>query len=66
MLTCIALTDDERTAVDDGQTALDQLLARLPDIPTPSGPVPLQRGIPAAPVLLPVVDVRQGTDSLPT
>lgn len=66
MLTSIALTDDERAAVDDGQTALDQLLARLADIPTPSGPVPHQPGIPATPALLPIVDVRQGTGSLRT
>jgi hypothetical protein len=66
MLTGIALTDDERAAVDDGQTALDQLLARLADIPTPSGPVSPQPGIPATPTLLPIVDVRQGTDNLRT
>ncbi|GGV48294.1 hypothetical protein GCM10010495_77610 [Kitasatospora herbaricolor] len=34
MLAAIPLTDDERAAVD-GQTALDQLLARLTDVPTP-------------------------------
>ena len=60
------LTDDERAAIGDGPTALDQLLARLADIPTPSGPVPCQPGIPATPVLLPIADVRHGTDSLRT
>jgi len=66
MLTSIALTDDERAAVDDGQTAMDQLLARLAGIPTPSGPVSRQPGIPATPTLLPIVDVRQGTDNVRT
>jgi hypothetical protein len=66
MLTSIALTDDERAAVDDGRTALDQLLTRLTDIPTPAGPVPRQLGTPATPTLLPIVDVRQGTDSVRT
>jgi integrase len=40
MLVSIPLTDDERAAVDDGQTALDQLLERLADIATPAGPTP--------------------------
>src|SRR5712691_4405151 len=42
MLTSIALTDDERAAVVDGQAALDQLLARLTDIPP--RPVPSRVG----------------------
>lgn len=37
MLTAIPLTDDERAAVDDGQDALDKLLDRLADTPTPDG-----------------------------
>ena len=64
MLTSIALTDDERAAVDDGQAALDQLLARLTDTPTPSSPVPRRPGIPATTAFLPIADVRHGTDSL--
>jgi hypothetical protein len=40
MLASIPLTDDERAAVDDGQNALDSLLDRLTDVPTPSGPTP--------------------------
>jgi hypothetical protein len=40
MLACIPLTDDERAAVEDGQAALQALLARLADIPAPSGPAP--------------------------
>ncbi|WP_236669624.1 hypothetical protein [Streptomyces antimycoticus] len=39
-LASIPLTDDERAAVDDGQAALDQLLERLTDVPTPAGPTP--------------------------
>jgi hypothetical protein len=38
MLAAVPLTDDERAAVDDGQTALDQLLDRLADMPTRPGP----------------------------
>src|SRR6266704_2657102 len=40
MLAAVPLTDDERAAVDDGQTALDSLLSRLADIPTPAGATP--------------------------
>jgi len=36
----LPLTDDERAAVDDGAEAVDRLLARLADIPTPSGALP--------------------------
>ncbi|WPB87859.1 hypothetical protein [Streptomyces malaysiensis] len=60
MLAAIPLTDDERAAVDDGQAALDQLLERLTDVPTPAGPTPRQIGLPATATLLPIVDVRQG------
>ncbi|MGW7426093.1 hypothetical protein ACWGJB_39790 [Streptomyces sp. NPDC054813] len=37
MLANIPLTDDERAAVDDGQTALDKLLERLATFPDPQG-----------------------------
>lgn len=47
MLAAIPLTDDERAAVDDGHTAVDALLARLTDIPTPAGPTPHQIGVPS-------------------
>jgi integrase len=36
----IPLTDDERAAVDDGLAALEQLCAKLADVPTPAGPTP--------------------------
>jgi integrase len=55
MLASIPLTDDERAAVDDGQAALDQLLERLADVPTPAGPTPREIGVPATATLLPVV-----------
>ena len=60
MLASIPLTDDERAAVDDGQAALDSLLGRLADIPTPAGATPRQLGASPAPTLLPIIDVRQG------
>ncbi len=60
MLANIPLTDDERAAVDDGQAALDQLLERLTDVPTPAGPTPRQLGVPATATLLPIVEVRSG------
>jgi hypothetical protein len=58
MLVSIPLTDDERAAVEDGQTALDALLARLTDIPTPPGATPHQIGSRPTATLLPIVDVR--------
>ena len=60
MLAAVPLTDDERAAVDDGQTALSQLLQRLADVPTPAGPTPRQLGAPAHARLLPIIDVHQG------
>ncbi|MCX5191689.1 hypothetical protein OOK47_56620 [Streptomyces sp. NBC_00268] len=57
----IQLTADERAAVDDGQTALDKLLERLADSPTPTGPTPRQIGAPAT--LLPVIDLTTRTRS---
>jgi hypothetical protein len=38
----IPLTDAEIVALDDGVSALDSLLNRLADVPTPSGKTPLQ------------------------
>ncbi|MGW0803622.1 tyrosine-type recombinase/integrase [Nonomuraea sp. NPDC002799] len=59
MLAAIPLTDDERAAVDDGKAALDKLLERLADVPTPAGPTPRQIGAPAGTVLLPIIQVQQ-------
>ena len=61
MLVSIPLTDDERAAVDDGQTALDRLLRQLADVPTPLGPAPRQITVPQGVTLLPVTGIRQGT-----
>ncbi len=57
MLASIPLTEDERAAVDDGQAALDQLLERLADVPTPAGATPREIGIPAQATLLPLIEV---------
>ncbi len=57
MLVSVPLTDDERDAVDDGQAALDRLLKRLADVPTPAGPTPRQLAIPATATRLPIADV---------
>ena len=60
MLASIPLTDDERAAVEDGQAALDTLLTRLTDIPTPSGATPHETGVQRTATLLPIVNVRHG------
>ncbi|MBE8519277.1 tyrosine-type recombinase/integrase [Amycolatopsis sp. H6(2020)] len=60
MLANIPLTDEEQAAVDEGQTALDQLLERLIDVPTPAGTTPRDIGVPATATLLPIVGVNQG------
>jgi hypothetical protein len=38
----IPLSDAEVTALDDGVSALNSLLVRLENVPTPAGPTPLQ------------------------
>lgn len=63
MLVSIPLTDDERAAVDDGQAALDGLLGRLTDVPTPAGPTPREIGVPPSATLLPIVAVNQHKSS---
>ena len=63
MLGSIPLTDDEQAAVEDGQAALDHLLERLTDVPTPAGPTPREIGLPAATTLLPIVGTTNGTTS---
>lgn len=54
MLCEIPLTDDERAAVEDGATAVKNLLDRLADVPTPAGPTPRQ--LTAVRRQLPVLD----------
>ncbi|WP_433715607.1 hypothetical protein ACQP2U_17355 [Nocardia sp. CA-084685] len=58
MLVSIALTDDEQTAVEDGRAALDQLLQRRADVPSPAGPTPRQFNAVGA-IQLPIVGVGQ-------
>lgn len=65
MAATIPLTDDERAAVDDGHGALDRLLERLADVPTPAGPTPRQIGIPAAATPLPIVEITTSTRASP-
>jgi integrase len=60
MLAAIPLTDEERAAVEDGRTALDALLARLADIPTPAGTTPHEIGAQRTTTLLPIAAVRHG------
>ncbi|MGW7088945.1 hypothetical protein ACWGH2_36325 [Streptomyces sp. NPDC054871] len=55
MLANIPLTKDERAAVDDGHAALDDLLDRLANAPTPAGPTPRQLAVPAGVKPLPIV-----------
>ena len=57
MLATIPLTDDERAAVDDGHTAVDALLERLADVPTPAGPTPHQIGVTPTVTFLPIGQV---------
>ncbi|HZE16700.1 MAG TPA: tyrosine-type recombinase/integrase, partial [Mycobacterium sp.] len=54
----IPLSDEERDAVDDGHAALDALLDRLADVPTPAGPTPHQIGARPTPTMLPIAEVR--------
>jgi hypothetical protein len=52
------LSDEERDAVDDGHAALDALLDRLADVPTPAGPTRHQIGARPTPTMLPIAEVR--------
>jgi hypothetical protein len=60
MLANIPLSTEEQAAVDQGQAALDQLLERLIDVPTPTGVTPREIGVPATAALLPIVAVKHG------
>jgi len=60
MLASVPLTDDEQAAVDDGQAALDRLLERLIDVPTPDGATPREIGVSATATQLPIIAVNQG------
>ena len=57
MLVSIPLTDDERAAVEDGQTALETLLTRLADVATPSGATPREMDAPPGATSLPIAEI---------
>jgi hypothetical protein len=63
MLVSIPLAENERAAVNDGQTAIDTLLARLTDVPTPADSTPRELGPPTVVTMLPIVEVRRGKRS---
>lgn len=50
-----AITDGT-AAVGDGHAALDALINRVANLPTPAGPTPHEIAIPATAPLLPIVD----------
>jgi hypothetical protein len=60
MLANIPLSTEEQAAVDQGQAALDQLMERLIDVPTPTGATPREIGVPATAALRPIVAVKHG------
>ena len=66
MLANIPLSDEEQAAIDDGHAALDQLLQRLVDTPTPTGATPREIGIPATATLLPITAVNHADSERPT
>ena len=51
MLAVIPLTEDERAAVEEGAQALDRLVARLAEVPTPTGQTPHQLAERSLPVV---------------
>ncbi|MGH2604193.1 MAG: tyrosine-type recombinase/integrase, partial [Dehalococcoidia bacterium] len=57
MVAAIPLTDDERAAVEDGQTAVDALLTRLTNVPTPSGPTSREIGAPTTVTMQPIMKI---------
>ncbi|MEU1286644.1 tyrosine-type recombinase/integrase [Kitasatospora sp. NPDC005856] len=63
MLVSIPLTEEERAAVDDGQSALDRLLERLAEVATPAGPPPSElHAEPGRPLPLTVRSPPDSTD----
>ena len=51
MLTAMPLTEEERGAVEEGAEAVERLLARLADVPTPTGQTPRQLAQQSLPVI---------------
>ena len=50
MLLEIPLTEGERAAVEDGVVAVEDLITRLADTPTPAGPTPRELQVAFIPV----------------
>ena len=61
MLAQIPLTDDERAAVEDGSAAVERLLERLVDTPTPTGRTP--REIADSPTFIPLTSIGVSAES---
>ncbi|MCP2276188.1 hypothetical protein APR09_001740 [Nocardia amikacinitolerans] len=59
MVANVPLAEDEQAAIDDGRAALDRLLERLIDVPTPDGATPRQIAVSATTGLLPIIAVNQ-------
>ena len=53
MLAAIPLTEEERAAVEDGADALERLLERLAEVPTPTGQTPHQLAQRSLPLIEP-------------
>jgi integrase len=51
MLTAMPLTEEERGAVEEGAEAVERLLVRLADVPTPTGQTPRQLAQQSLPVI---------------
>ena len=51
MRTAIPLTEAEQAAVNDDADAVERLLTRLVDVPTPAGPTPREILTPPGPLL---------------
>jgi integrase len=51
MLTAMPLTEEERGAVEEGAEAVERLLVRLADVPTPTGQTPRQLAQRSLPVI---------------
>jgi hypothetical protein len=63
MLARIPLTDEERAAVEEGTEAVERLLQRLTDVPTPAGPTPRQLAESAN--FIPLASLTSSTGSIP-
>jgi hypothetical protein len=64
MLAQIPLTEDERAAVEDGSAAVERLLARLADTPTPAGRTP--REMAQSPNFVPLSSLQASVPTSPS